>query len=102
MELWHKMVFPVRRVWLAVSSRVKARKNGGGLLKLHNDVESCEYQDIKVMWEMLNQSETQLITTTTHNNNNNNNNTKRRQRPFWRVFVWPNHSSSSSFSTPNQ
>ncbi|KAI9160509.1 hypothetical protein LWI28_008805 [Acer negundo] len=100
MELWHKMVFPVRRVWLAVSSRVKARKNGGGLLKLHNDVESCEYQDIKVMWEMLNQSETQLITTTTTTSN------KRRLRPFWRVFVWPNHSSSSSsssssFSTQN-
>ncbi|KAK0595469.1 hypothetical protein LWI29_006995 [Acer saccharum] len=99
MELWHKMVFPVRRVWLAVSTRVKARKNGGGLLKLHNDVESCEYQDIKVMWEMLNQSEAQLITTTTTTTNN-----KRRQRPFWRVFVWPNNSSSSSsssFSTQN-
>ncbi|KAK1576992.1 hypothetical protein Q3G72_018131 [Acer saccharum] len=95
------MVFPVRRVWLAVSTRVKARKNGGGLLKLHNDVESCEYQDIKVMWEMLNQSEAQLITTTTTTTTNN----KRRQRPFWRVFVWPNNSSSSSssssFSTQN-
>ncbi|KAL5756713.1 hypothetical protein ACOSQ2_021459 [Xanthoceras sorbifolium] len=95
MELWHKMVFPVRRVWLVVSSRVKARKNGGGLLKLHNDVETCEYQDIKVMWEMLNQSETQLITT------HHNTNTKRRQRPFWRFFVWSSSSSSSSFSAHN-
>ena len=28
MDWWHKMVFPVRRVWIAVSARVKARKNG--------------------------------------------------------------------------
>lgn len=28
MEWWHRMIFPVRKAWLAVSSRVKARKNG--------------------------------------------------------------------------
>lgn len=27
-DWWQKMVFPVRRVWFAVSARVKARKNG--------------------------------------------------------------------------
>jgi hypothetical protein len=32
MDLWHKMIFPVRRVWLSVSARVKARKNGPSLL----------------------------------------------------------------------
>ncbi|KAB5573062.1 hypothetical protein DKX38_000256 [Salix brachista] len=32
MDLWHKMIFPVRRVWLAVSARLKARKNGLSLL----------------------------------------------------------------------
>ncbi|XP_031257857.1 uncharacterized protein LOC116115875 [Pistacia vera] len=88
MELWHKMIFPVKRVWVAVSSRVKARKNGAGLLKLHDDVQTCEYQDVQVMWEMLRRSETELI----------NQNPKRRQRPFWRFFVWSNHSSASSFS----
>ncbi|GLT59969.1 hypothetical protein SLA2020_327620 [Shorea laevis] len=89
MEWWHKMIFPVRRVWLAVSARVKARKNGAGLLKLHDDVQTCGYQDVQVMWEMLRRSETEPIAQ--HNN-------KRKQRPFWRVFVWSNHSSSSSFS----
>jgi hypothetical protein len=34
MDLWHNMLFPVRRVWLAVSTRVKARKNGQSLLSL--------------------------------------------------------------------
>lgn len=27
-DLWQKMVFPVRRVWGAVSARVKPRKDG--------------------------------------------------------------------------
>ncbi|KAJ4718698.1 MAGUK p55 subfamily member 4 like [Melia azedarach] len=88
MELWNKMIFPVKRVWVAVSSRVKARKNGAGLLKLHDDVQTCEYQDVQVMWEMLRRSESEV----------GNHSSKRRQRPFWRVFVWSNGSSSSSFS----
>ncbi|XP_022723582.1 uncharacterized protein LOC111280444 [Durio zibethinus] len=89
MDLWHKMIFPVRRVWFAVSSRVKARKNGEGLLKLHDDVQTCGYQDVQVMWEMLRRSESELIAA---------NNPKRKQRPFWKGFVWSNHTSSSSFS----
>ncbi|KAH9667624.1 hypothetical protein KPL70_021110 [Citrus sinensis] len=88
MELWNKMIFPVRRVWVAVSSRVKARKNGAGILKLRDDVQTCEYQDVQVMWEMLSRSESEMI----------NHNPKRRQRPFWRVSVWSNHGSSASFS----
>ena len=28
-----------------------------GLKKLRNDVKSCEYEDIRVMWEMLNRNE---------------------------------------------
>ncbi|XVF25319.1 hypothetical protein REPUB_Repub13aG0203200 [Reevesia pubescens] len=89
MDWWNKMIFPVRRVWFAVSSRVKAPKNGVGLLKLHDDVQTCGYQDVQVMWEMLRRSEIELIA----------NNSKRKQRPFWRVFIWSsNHSSSSSFS----
>ncbi|XP_022954157.1 uncharacterized protein LOC111456503 [Cucurbita moschata] len=61
MELWHKMIFPVRRVWLTVSARVRARKSGAGLLKLHDDVETCGYEDVKVMWEMLRRSESELV-----------------------------------------
>lgn len=34
MDWWNKMVFPVRRVWVSVSARVKARKNGQSLSSL--------------------------------------------------------------------
>ncbi|KAK8618664.1 hypothetical protein V6N13_132648 [Hibiscus sabdariffa] len=88
MDWWHKLVFPVRRFWFAVS---KPRKNGAGLLKLHDDIQTCGYQDVQVMWEMLRRSETELIA----------NNHKRKHRPFWRVFVWSssnNNASSASLS----
>ncbi|KAJ6961586.1 hypothetical protein NC652_000500 [Populus alba x Populus x berolinensis] len=88
MDLWHKMIFPVRRVWLSVSARVKARKNGANLLKLHNDVQTCGYEDVQVMWEILRRSESELMAS----------HPKRKQRPFWRVFLWSNHSAASSFS----
>ncbi|KAL3529014.1 hypothetical protein ACH5RR_008336 [Cinchona calisaya] len=61
MDLWQKMVFPVRRVWFGLSSRVKARKNGGGLLKLRDDIQTCGYEDVQVMWEMLRRTESELI-----------------------------------------
>ena len=35
MDLWHKMLFPARRVWLAVSARVKDRKNGLSILSIY-------------------------------------------------------------------
>ncbi|XP_059643850.1 uncharacterized protein LOC132285674 [Cornus florida] len=89
MDLWHKMVFPVRRVWVAFSARLKNRKNGAGLLKLHDDIQTCGYEDVQVMWEMLRRSESELMS----------NHSKRKQRPFWRIFVWSNHSTASSFST---
>ncbi|KAH7516660.1 hypothetical protein FEM48_Zijuj10G0158600 [Ziziphus jujuba var. spinosa] len=85
MEFWNKMIFPVRRVWLALSSRVNySPKSGifffllllffsnprkhkfifihslsGGLLKLRDDVQTCGYEDVQVMWEMLRRSETE-------------------------------------------
>ncbi|WCJ40313.1 hypothetical protein M5689_021236 [Euphorbia peplus] len=83
------MIFPVRRVWFSVSSRLKPRKNGVGLLKLHNDVQTCGYEDVQVMWEMLRRSgsDPQIA-----------NPPKRKQRPFWRVFVWSNQNAPPSFS----
>ncbi|OWM69540.1 hypothetical protein CDL15_Pgr014001 [Punica granatum] len=87
MDWWHKMVFPVRRLWFAVSTRVKSREKGAGLLKLHDDVQTCGYEDVQVMWEMLRRSETETMAP---------NHGKRKQRPFWRVFVWSNHNAASS------
>ncbi|KAM7471605.1 hypothetical protein LguiA_009788 [Lonicera macranthoides] len=62
-DWWQKMVFPVRRVFVAAAAaaaRVKSRKNGAGLLKLHNDIETCGYEDVQVMWEMLRRTESEL------------------------------------------
>lgn len=89
MEWWQKMVFPVRRVWVAVSARVKARKNGAGLLKLRDDIQTCGYEDVQVMWEMLRRTETELMST----------HAKRKHRPFWRVFEWSSQCSASSFNS---
>ncbi|XP_015895799.3 uncharacterized protein LOC107429600 [Ziziphus jujuba] len=91
MEFWNNMIFPVRRVWLALSSRVNySPKSGGGLLKLRDDVQTCGYEDVQVMWEMLRRSETEVIDQPP----------KRKHRQFWRVFVWSsNHTSSTTTTT---
>ncbi|XP_018679399.2 uncharacterized protein LOC103977263 [Musa acuminata AAA Group] len=71
MAWWNKkVVFPVKRALVAVAARVKARKHGDGISKLHDDVQTCGYQDVQVMWEMLRRSETELP--------------KQRKRRFWR------------------
>lgn len=64
---------------------------GGGLVKLHDDIQTCGYEDVQVMWEMLRRSDSDLTSNQT---------TKRKQRPFWRVFVLSNsnRSDSSSFA----
>ncbi|XP_011073248.1 uncharacterized protein LOC105158260 [Sesamum indicum] len=90
MEWWHKVVFPVRRVWCAVSARVKARKNGAGLLKLHDDIQTCGYEDVQIMWEMLRQTESEVVSR----------HSKRKTRWFCRNFAWSNHGAAApSFST---
>ncbi|EEF49280.1 uncharacterized protein LOC8280297 [Ricinus communis] len=88
MDWWDKMIFPVRKVWFAVSSRLKPRNHGAGLLKLRNDVQTCGYEDVQVMWEMLRRSESEQIA----------NYSKRKQRSFWRALVWSNQNAASSLS----
>ncbi|XP_057966912.1 uncharacterized protein LOC131157064 [Malania oleifera] len=89
MDWWEKMLFPVRRVWIAVAARVKARKNGGGLLKLHDDIQTCGYEDVRVMWEMLTRSESEL--SSAHRKRKPRPRSRTRPRPFWRVLVWSPH-----------
>ncbi|XP_028776885.1 uncharacterized protein LOC114746765 [Neltuma alba] len=89
MEIWSKMVFGMRRVWLALYARLRARKNGRGLLKLQDEVQTCGYQDIQVMWEMLHRAESDLL----------QNHDKRKQNPSWSVLVWSNQTQASSEST---
>ncbi|KAI4329429.1 hypothetical protein L6164_021692 [Bauhinia variegata] len=85
MDILHKMIFPVRRLWLALAARLKHRNNGTGLLKLEDDVQTCGYEDVQVMWEML-----------------VDNNHKIKQGAFWRIFAWCESSSSVTMnhSTP--
>nr|AAS20964.1 OSJNBa0011F23.6-like protein [Hyacinthus orientalis] len=77
MEWWRRIV---KRALVAVSARAKPSKDG--ILKLHNDVQTCEYQDVQVMWEMLQKTEMGLM----HAPPNN-------KRPDWRI------SSNMSIST---
>ncbi|CAI0548842.1 unnamed protein product [Linum tenue] len=87
MDWWDKVIFPVRRVWVAVSARVKSRKHGsGGILMLHNDVQTCGYEDVQVMWEMLRRSQLEII----NGGRSSNGNLLKQHRPFWRSFVWSN------------
>ncbi|KAL1814521.1 hypothetical protein DCAR_0518675 [Daucus carota subsp. sativus] len=88
MDLWEKMVCPVRKVLFAVAARVRSRKNGASLLKLHSDIQTCGYADVQVMWEMLQRSESEFMSQRS----------KQNQRSFWRIFIWHNHDSASSFS----
>ncbi|RAL50009.1 unnamed protein product [Cuscuta campestris] len=103
------MGFPVKKLWLAAASSagVKDGKRGArtGLLKLRDEIQSCGYEDVQVMWDMMMRTtESKLMITTplphdnNNNNNNNNNNKPPKQRPFWRVFVWSssNHKTSQS------
>ncbi|XP_051206509.1 uncharacterized protein [Lolium perenne] len=57
MAWWRKkIVLPARRVLAAVSTRVVRARNtgsGGSILKLHEDVQTCGYKDVQVMFEML-------------------------------------------------
>ncbi|KAJ7966544.1 Elongation factor 4 [Quillaja saponaria] len=57
MELWDKMIFPMRRVWTGVAKSLGIRKSG--MPKLRRDVRACEYEDIHIMWEMLKKNETE-------------------------------------------
>ncbi|PIN18198.1 hypothetical protein CDL12_09136 [Handroanthus impetiginosus] len=83
MEWWHKVVFPVRRVCCAVAARLRARKNGAGLLKLHDDIQTCGYEDVQIMWEILRRTESEVIS---HHN-------KRKNRWFWRNVAISGHGS---------
>lgn len=54
--------------------------SGGGILKLRNDVQTCGYQDVQVMWEILRRSEMEIP--------------KENKRSFWRIPIWSNKTSS--------
>lgn len=71
-----RVVAPARRAWLAVvAARARVRKGECGILNLHQDVQTCGYQDVHVMWSMLS-SEKEVAGA---------GGPKQRKRPFWRL-----------------
>ncbi|KAG8043780.1 hypothetical protein GUJ93_ZPchr0458g22355 [Zizania palustris] len=65
MEWWQReVVVPVKRVWVVVSARLRRKKDDddfdgrGVLVKLRDDIQTCAYEDVQVMWEILQRAET--------------------------------------------
>ncbi|KAJ8492852.1 hypothetical protein OPV22_014573 [Ensete ventricosum] len=91
MAWWDKAVaFPVKRAVAAAAARVKAPSPGGGIQKLHDDVQMCGYQDVQVMWEMVRRSEMEL-----------SNERKKRKRLLWRLPSWSSRTSSTDLMDPH-
>ncbi|XP_039059923.1 uncharacterized protein LOC120203822 [Hibiscus syriacus] len=111
MHLWRKM----RRVWISVSQRLKPHKptvkggkdgeacNANGLLKLEDDVMMCGYEDVQVMWKLLNSPQMERIgaaaaaaaTTTTVSPLSR----RKHWSSSWMAIIWPNHRNTSSPSS---
>uniref|UniRef100_A0A0E0LE88 Uncharacterized protein n=1 Tax=Oryza punctata TaxID=4537 RepID=A0A0E0LE88_ORYPU len=83
MAWWRaRVVAPVRRAWLAVAAaRARSRNGERGILNLHQDVQTCGYEDVQVMWNMLS-SEKEAAPPPPP---------APRKRAFWRLRlpVWP-------------
>ncbi|CAL9186925.1 unnamed protein product, partial [Musa hybrid cultivar] len=54
MAWWDRVTSPMRRVWTGVATRLGIRKSG--LTQLREEVSTCEYEDVHVMWELLTES----------------------------------------------
>ncbi|GKV10329.1 hypothetical protein SLEP1_g21711 [Rubroshorea leprosula] len=79
-----KLSARLKKLWTGVAARLGFRKSG--LVKLRNDVRSCEYEDVHVLWEMLKKSELE------HSPRKN------KKGQFCNCFEWAKHSSLLSRS----
>ncbi|KQJ93610.1 uncharacterized protein LOC100829102 [Brachypodium distachyon] len=80
MAWWReRVVAPVRRAWRAVARR--ARKNRStGVVDLHRDIQTCGYDDVQVMWNMLSlERQTSGLRPAPE---------KPRRASFWRPSFW--------------
>ncbi|MBA0855738.1 hypothetical protein Goshw_018242, partial [Gossypium schwendimanii] len=80
MQVFDRMTIPIRRVWTGVATRFGVRKSAH--MKLRKDISSCEYEDVRVMWEMLSRNEAETIRSPTTSKG------KCRKRPLWNCFEW--------------
>ncbi|KAH7841932.1 hypothetical protein Vadar_019220 [Vaccinium darrowii] len=74
MGWWRKMVVPLRKIWIVVAKGVGIRKTG--LVKLQQEVRTCEYKDVQVLWDMLNRNERELVGSGSKN------------KQFWSISDW--------------
>lgn len=80
MQVFDRMTIPIRRVWSGVATRFGVRKSAH--MKLRKDISSCEYEDVRVMWEMLSRNEAETIRSPTTSKG------RCRKRPLWNCFEW--------------
>ncbi|KAG8095169.1 hypothetical protein GUJ93_ZPchr0012g21662 [Zizania palustris] len=85
MAWWRaRVVAPVRRAWLAVAAaRARARNGECGILSLHQDVQTCGYQDVQVMWNILSSEKEATAGGAPPQQQ------QQRKRAFWRLPIWP-------------
>ncbi|KAF5740625.1 hypothetical protein HS088_TW11G00702 [Tripterygium wilfordii] len=86
MDWWDKMTLPMRRLWINVVTHLRIREKG--LLKLRHDVRACEYEDIQIMWEMLQKHETELSQSFG----------RKKKRSIWDFFGWASEKSTMGHS----
>ncbi|XP_020146795.1 uncharacterized protein [Aegilops tauschii subsp. strangulata] len=90
MAWWRaRVVAPMRRACrLAVAAaRARVRKGECGVLNLHQDVQTCGYHDVQVMWDMLSSDKEAAAAASAPAKQQQ----QRRKRPFWRLppSFWP-------------
>ncbi|XP_020593109.1 uncharacterized protein LOC110033462 [Phalaenopsis equestris] len=91
MEWWDRMISPARRVWIGVAARFSLRRKNG-LKKLRQEVSTCEYEDVRVMWEMLRRNEIEIAGSPPLNDRQT---IKHRRR--WVLFGWPPYNLCACF-----
>ncbi|PIN22095.1 hypothetical protein CDL12_05185 [Handroanthus impetiginosus] len=74
-ECWDKVVVPLRKVWSKVSKKLRLRKTGH--VKLRQEIRTCEYEDVHILWHMLKRNETDL--------------TRSKRGPSWGFVQWAKH-----------
>nr|GMD99437.1 Cyclic pyranopterin monophosphate synthase [Ipomoea batatas] len=60
MKFLGKMLVPMRKAWTKFAYRLHFRRTG--LVKLHRDVKTCEYEDVHILWEMVKRYEKEMAT----------------------------------------
>ncbi|KAL1357148.1 hypothetical protein HN51_009129 [Arachis hypogaea] len=76
---WRNMMHSIRRFCGGLAIAFEIRQTG--LLNLRHDVMACEHEDIRVMWEMLNEKELDIDQSPRRK-------TKTKKGTYWRLLKW--------------